>query len=84
MAVCLHSVGTEVPRVWDVVPLLDVDSGGFDCMLTWAVLLCFVPVWLPYRVLCHAHMSSGFDLTAAHVGAIVSCLFLAHATLSAI
>ena len=61
LATCLHSVGFEMPRVHDVVPLSDVDSvvealtallqstgsGGLQC-----------PREGPFRVLFHAKMSA--------------------------
>ena len=78
LAACLHSVGFEMPRVHEVVPLLDVDgvvkalparllstgSGSLHC-----------PGAAPLRVLLHAHASNGSSLIAC-VGGIVSFLFL--------
>ena len=75
LATSLHSVGFEMPRVHDVVPLLDVDgdveatrpcglqstgSGGLHC-----------PRAAPF----HAHTSSGLSLIA-HVEGILSFRFL--------
>ena len=78
LAACLHSVGFEMPRVHDVMPLLDVD--GVVEALTARLqstgsgsLYC--PRAAPLRVLFHAHTSSGLSLIA-HVGGIVSFLFL--------
>ena len=88
LAACLHSVGFEMPRVHDVVPLLDVDGvvealtarlqsstlpGSNPGSLSQCIVL--VHVQPPLRVLLHAHTGSGLSLIA-HVGGIVSFLFL--------
>ena len=78
LAACLHSVGFEMPRVHDVVPLLDVDGvvEALTARLQSKVLaVCIVLVQPPLRVLFHAHTSSDLRLIA-HVGGIVSFLFL--------
>ena len=50
----------------------------FSCHANDAVLMVsLVPVGLPHRVLCLAHMSSGSGITV-HVGAIVNCLHSFH------
>ena len=69
LAACLHSVGFEMPRAHDVVPLLGVD--GVMEALT-ARLQSIVLVQPLFRVLCHAQTSSGLSL----IGGIVSFLFL--------
>ena len=80
---CLHSVGFEMPRVHDVVPLLHVDGvveALTACLQSTGSGSLYCPRAAPTQgvvswVLFHAHTSSGLSLIA-HVGGIVSFLFL--------
>ena len=67
-----------MPRVHDVVPLLDVDGvveALTACLQSKGSSSLSVLVQPPLRVLFQAHTSNGLSLIA-HVGGIVSFLFL--------
>ena len=65
LATCLHSVGFEMPRVHDVVPLLNVAgvvealTGGFDCTVAenrfWRSAL---PLCSPHSGCCFMHIQA--------------------------
>ena len=81
LAACLRSVGFEMPRVHDVVPLLDVD--GVVEALTGRLQgtgsgSLYYPSAAPTQGVVRAHTSSGLSLIA-HVGGIVNFLFLGDA-----
>ena len=85
LATCLHTVGFEMPRVTDVVPLLDVD-GIVDAFVEHLTRVgsgtVYCPPIAPLRVLCLAHMNSGVGLSV-RVGGTVS-FWEAPAALSAV
>ncbi len=81
VASCLGSVGYDMPRVFDVIPLLEIDSivEALTVQLQdmgSAALYC--PRKAPTRGVVLALMNSGLGHTA-FVGVIVICLFLAGA-----
>ena len=70
LAACLHSMGSEMPRVHDVVPLLDVDgvvealTAGLQSTLSGSGSLYCPHAALTQGVVSHAHAGSGLNLIA--------------------
>ena len=85
LAGCLHSVGYDMLRVCDVIPILNVDNISIVGVLTTQLQdmgngALYCPRVAPTRVLSLALMSSGLGHTVtAFVGVIVICLCLAGA-----